>query len=140
MLCGLKAFTVAVVIEDARARSAERPTNPRKHKPELDARWEKVILGCLEPDPLKRFQSATQVLAALEDRDPWLPSRRQGLLLALSALTAGSGAAYLARWSPWSLGSRASVAVLPFANGSGEPESEYLAAGLTSELRASLEK
>ncbi len=30
--------------------------------------WDRMVLGCIEPDPLKRFQSAGEALAALESR------------------------------------------------------------------------
>jgi dienelactone hydrolase len=43
------------------------PAPPRKYTPQLEERWEKVILKCLERDPAKRFPTAA---AALEAIDP----------------------------------------------------------------------
>lgn len=38
---------------------------PAKLAPDLPAVWDRIILGCLEPDPSKRFRSAGEALAPL---------------------------------------------------------------------------
>ena len=67
------------------------------------------------------------------------PSRR-GLLIAGGATAAVAGAAGLWRWGVFGPGAPTdrSIAVLPFANISGDPEKDYFAAGLSAELRAQL--
>jgi serine/threonine protein kinase len=41
------------------------PPSPRSFVPEIDARWERTILRCLERDPRQRFLSLAEVPAAL---------------------------------------------------------------------------
>ena len=48
-------------------RLQERPTPPSRFVENLDPRWERAILKCLDPDPLHRFQSAREVVQAIED-------------------------------------------------------------------------
>src|SRR6185436_16636379 len=62
--------------------------------------WDRLILGCLEPDPARRFQSAGEAVAALElpssHSRPFPPrmrrSRRQLLAWALAASLPAAGA------------------------------------------------
>ncbi|MBV9497199.1 MAG: protein kinase [Acidobacteria bacterium] len=63
-------------------RLQEPATSPRKWVPDLDARWEAVILRCLERDPSKRFDSAGAVVAALEAKSPLPHVRRRGARVA----------------------------------------------------------
>jgi serine/threonine protein kinase/tetratricopeptide (TPR) repeat protein len=46
-------------------RLEEPPPSPRQYAPDLDPRWERVILRCLERNPADRFGSATDVVKAL---------------------------------------------------------------------------
>ena len=54
-------------------RLREKPASPRTMVPELDPRWEAVILRCLERAPARRFQSAAEVAAALTGDAPVEP-------------------------------------------------------------------
>jgi len=47
-------------------RLFEEPSSPRSVVPQIDARWEKTILRCLERDPSDRFASVTEVVRAIE--------------------------------------------------------------------------
>ena len=51
-------------------RFREAVPSPRLIVPDLDARWERAILRCLERDPSGRFQSAGAVIAALTSDVP----------------------------------------------------------------------
>jgi serine/threonine protein kinase len=51
-------------------RLKERPVSPREVVPDLDPRWEAVIMKCLERAPAKRYQSAAEVEAALTGASP----------------------------------------------------------------------
>ncbi|MBI3281316.1 MAG: serine/threonine protein kinase, partial [Acidobacteria bacterium] len=42
------------------------PEPPSRSERAPDARWDGIVLGCLDPDPRKRFSSAHQVLEAIE--------------------------------------------------------------------------
>jgi serine/threonine-protein kinase len=46
-------------------RLKERPVSPREVLPDLDPRWEQVIMRLLERAPAKRYQTAAEVEAAL---------------------------------------------------------------------------
>lgn len=51
--------------------TGQKPPNkpkPSSLAPQLPRVWDRVILGCLEPDPAKRFQSAGEALALIESR------------------------------------------------------------------------
>jgi serine/threonine protein kinase len=51
--------------ESAMRRLSQPPVPPSSHVPELDARWETVILCCLDREPARRFQRPQQVVEAL---------------------------------------------------------------------------
>ncbi len=66
MVTGTLPFSADTAIGTAIKRLREPPTLPRVHAPDLDWRWEDVILRCLESDPASRFASPPEVVDALE--------------------------------------------------------------------------
>jgi len=52
----------------------ERPVSPREVVPDLDPRWEAVIMKLLERAPAKRYQTAAEVEAGLTSAAPIDPS------------------------------------------------------------------
>ncbi|MGC9945160.1 MAG: protein kinase [Bryobacteraceae bacterium] len=83
MLSGTLPFGGQSPASVAMKRLTVAPVAPRAHVPELDAKWQKAILRCLERDPAARFASAADVAAALGGKlvgrpDPARP--RVGLL------------------------------------------------------------
>ena len=66
MVTGSLPFSADTAIGTAIKRLREPPTLPRVHAPELDPRWEKVIMRCLESDPAERFATPVEVARALE--------------------------------------------------------------------------
>lgn len=60
-------FTGETPFEVAFKRLREAPCSPRMHVPDLDRKWEKTILRCLERDPADRFEKPTEVVAALRE-------------------------------------------------------------------------
>ncbi|MGO9273980.1 MAG: protein kinase domain-containing protein, partial [Terriglobia bacterium] len=65
MLSGALPFAADTPLARAVKRTKEAPTPLRALVPGLDPKWEAAILRCLERDPADRFQSASDVVAAL---------------------------------------------------------------------------
>ena len=128
------------------------PSLPRTNgKPGV---FEPLVLKCLEKDPVKRFQTAKEVMEALEGcearQEIRLAEARRGRMRALAisaaALLAFVVLFYEARNRGW-LGALAtakgrqkiaSLAVLPFANVSGDVQQDYFVDGMTDELTTDL--
>ncbi len=120
-------------------RDAPRPLGDVR--PDLPAKFTEVIARCLEKDPRARPQTAEHLSHELEELRG-VPSGRPtpvgtprgrrrpavvlvGVVAALMAVVAG---VWRAR-SPSA--TEASLAVLPFANGGSDPDTEYLSDGVT---------
>lgn len=70
LITGTVPFTGASAVEVARRRLTEPPPSPRGQRPDLDERWEAVILRCLELEPGRRFARAEDVVRALQGGRP----------------------------------------------------------------------
>jgi TolB-like protein/Tfp pilus assembly protein PilF len=134
------------------------PSLPRTATGQLPAQLQAVIDHCLEKDPDARYQSAGEVRAALEmtrtGSDGQLPSaapttRPWRWPLAAATIVAlvtvlvflGLGGARNRLFDGGFLEQRPiRLAVLPFANLSGDPEQAFLSDGLTQEMITHLGK
>jgi serine/threonine protein kinase/tetratricopeptide (TPR) repeat protein len=130
MSTGLLPFrgdTSAVIFEAILNRA---PTAPVRLNPVVPSKFEEIIHKALEKDRDLRYQHASDVLIDLKrlkrDSD--------------SGRTAASGPAVATTASRSQQPSKTidSLAVLPFANLSGDPEMEYLSDGITDTLINSL--
>ncbi len=65
MVTGTRAFEGNTPLAVAVRRLKENPAPPRTLVPDLDPRWDAVILKCLEREPAARFQDAEEVADAL---------------------------------------------------------------------------
>jgi eukaryotic-like serine/threonine-protein kinase len=140
----------------------QAPAPPAQLNPQVPAELERLIGKCLEKEPENRYQSAKEL--AVDLRGLGTPSsvtaswrvverprprvRRKVLLglagvLVVTAVLLGLNA--VSGWRERLLGKKAgtgihSLAVLPLANLSGDPEQEYFADGMTEELITDLSK
>ncbi len=103
MLTGERPFVADTPIEVVFKRVQEEPPSPRVHLPDLDPRWEKVILRCLARQPEDRYAEAQDLIPVLagDAASQWLlpgpMDRLKKLLpwLAAAAAAAAAGAAVL---------------------------------------------
>jgi len=70
LLTGKRAYDAVSLPELMKSRSEGKITNPSSLVKDLDPLIERVILRCLENDPMKRPMSVLQVAAALPGGDP----------------------------------------------------------------------
>jgi len=154
MVTGKQAFSGATtgVVFDAVLNRAPAP--PARLNPDVPPRLEEVLNKALEKDRKLRYQNASDLRADLQrlkrdsesdvsgDRSPVLAiTKRRSfaamLLIALGSLLLAAMSVglylYLGRG-----GAIDSVAVLPFVNASGNPDTEYVSDGVTENLINSL--
>jgi serine/threonine protein kinase/tetratricopeptide (TPR) repeat protein len=157
MLSGKRPFDRDTAPEAMTAILRENPPPLAECGVEVAPEIERTVTRCLEKDPDERFQSVSDLSFALreiaggEDRESAPVRRRrigQGRRLALSAvvlvaavLTVVGVTSLWNRSAPW-LGGNViqSIAVLPLANLSGDPEQEYFADGMTEALITDLSR
>jgi eukaryotic-like serine/threonine-protein kinase len=106
MLAGVPPFRTGNPRSTMARHVTEQPSPIRALRPEVPIALEQALLRALAKDPAARFATASEFVAACSSA---------------------------AARPPATTASR-SIAVLPFANGSPEPELEYLSDGLTEEL------
>jgi len=158
MATGRLAFAgnTAGVIHDAILN--RRPTPVGRVNPDLPPQFDQVISKALEKDPDLRYQHASDIRADLKrlkrDTDsgraavslapsgvssrPWWHGRVAVGIAAVALFAVMAGAAFYYRSARPSGEAIDSVAVLPFVNASGDPNSEYLSDGITESLINSL--
>ena len=82
-------------------RLSEPAPSPRSHVPDLDPRWERTILRCLERSSERRFASTHDVLASLRGPAPRVRRNRGWMAAAIiAAITVVSAAAMMTRDPP----------------------------------------
>ena len=124
MATGCQAFSGDSTAEIFAQILKEEPRLPRTLNPELPPKLEEFILKALEKDRHLRYQTAGGILADLKRL-----KRNLGT---------GSQAVALPERNDGPEEEAAAVAVLPFENASGNPDSEYLSDGITESLINSL--
>jgi predicted Ser/Thr protein kinase len=103
LVTGRRAFSGASLLETLSAIDRDAPTPPRQLSPELSVSLERTILRCLEKKPEARFESASQLVSALESKPPVVELKRGRPALVAAAMVAaalGAAAVYLLRPAP----------------------------------------
>jgi len=139
MVTGRVPFEGKTPLSLAVKHKREKPRNPKEWNPQIPEDLVHVILKCLEKDKEKRFQSAEEVLAALDrgkTAKKEIPPRRRWLVVAAvfaAAVVVGIGTRLLVTRSPTFSPERKMLVVLPFSN-LGSPEDDYFVDGITDEV------
>jgi serine/threonine protein kinase len=80
MVAGRPPFEAETAIKTVFKRVQEDAPSPREVVPDLDRRWEEVILRCLERQPEDRYSDAQEIIRALDgDDSPYLVAERHDL-------------------------------------------------------------
>lgn len=153
MMTGTRAFEAPTPLATAVMRLKVNPTPPRALIPNVDRRWESVILNCLERDPKSRYQNGDEVGEALRGETKNLALwRKPGILgiIGIALVTLFVGGIILlpklrqntvlqeiASTRP-PIAIRRSIAVLPLRNLSGNAEKDWVSTALPELLTAEL--
>jgi TolB-like protein/tRNA A-37 threonylcarbamoyl transferase component Bud32/tetratricopeptide (TPR) repeat protein len=116
-----------------------RPSSQRKQMP--SRRLEKIVSRCLEEDPARRWQSATELereLATVTATRPWTSVSHATAALVLLAVAALIGVAIYAWRQRAASVEIHSLAILGLENRSGDGSQDYFADGLSNALAANL--
>ncbi len=143
MMTGHRPFSKGNALATAVLRLKQPPPAPRLFVPDLDSRWERAILRCLERDPAKRFTSARELVETLQgkkepgflfsERSIW----RWAAVVLIFLMVVGVGFMAASRWF-FPNGSRKLVAVLGFRNLSEDPGAAWISTALTEMLETEL--
>ena len=154
MLSGQRAFHGNTSADTMSAILMGEPPQLSAASPDVPPGLGRVVQHCLEKSPELRFQSARDVAFGLEslsdaavtsrarDAAPAAPAwraRRIRLVAAGAGLVALAAAVVIFR-SRTAGGPIDSIAVLPFVNGSRDPNTEYLSDGITESVINSLSR
>src|SRR6267142_2154542 len=142
MVTGVRPFRGESSWTETLKRLASDPAAPVKVVPDLDPRWNRTILRCLQRDPLKRFATTRQVLDSLRDRYRYSAGDVPRPVLAVASgcllVLVVSGIAFRDRIWPASLPRQKHVAVIPFTPAGGGPADQASAVGLAESLTGNL--
>ncbi len=164
MVTGGLPFRGDTALSVAVKHKAQLPQEPKKLNPDISDDLSRLILICMEKERERRYQTAEALLDDLRNiEDGWplgikMRPRRETLAAALirkklliPALGVALGIIAIAVWHPWSqrkegeklptepyLSEVQKLAVLPFANIKGDPQTDYLGFALADQITGAL--
>jgi TolB-like protein/Tfp pilus assembly protein PilF len=148
MLTGKRAFGGDSSIDTLSAILTADPLQQSESVVGKDPAICKVVGRCIAKDPAARYQSATDIVAALEtaaqQRHRWKPSRAAVAMIVAGtlAVAAGLGIAWRRQPAPAEHAADDSksrvLAVMPFENIAADKSLQYFATGMTEEITAQL--
>jgi serine/threonine protein kinase/Flp pilus assembly protein TadD len=142
MVTGTRPFQGDSSWTETLKRLTVAPTAPVKIVPDLGERWNSTLLRCLQRDPQKRFQSASEVAETLTGRRRFLRSTSQRVLAATACfilLLVALGFAFRHRLWP-ALPEQKRLAILPFTFAGSEPANQAAAYELSESLTDNLSR
>jgi serine/threonine protein kinase/Tfp pilus assembly protein PilF len=116
MMTGEKPFKGDTSLSVAMKHKSESPPNPKRLNDQIPDSLSRLVLMCLEKDKERRYQSAEDLLSALDNIDEKKIQKAD------------------------KEEKKKSIAVLPFTNMSADPEQEYFCDGMTEEIISDLSK
>jgi serine/threonine protein kinase/tetratricopeptide (TPR) repeat protein len=132
MSTGRRPFEGASLAELVSAILRDTPPSVTEARPDLPSDLARIVRRCLEKDPRHRVQTARDVSNEFRDLSRQISARavpaRTASSRADGVADSGSAGAGGGRWAGLA------IAVLPFANLSSDPESEFFADGVTEEI------
>jgi eukaryotic-like serine/threonine-protein kinase len=154
MLAGKRAFQGETYADTIAAIMRENPAPLSQCVPQLPPGLERIVIRCLEKNPDRRFQAASDLVFALEEltdtagalRTMPPPIRPKSRMVASAAIWASAALLVMTLLSLWLWRARPSfrsaaeirsIAVLPFQNLS-DPNQDYFVEGMTDELTTEL--
>ena len=142
MATGQPAFSGETIARVREAIVNLEPPPPRKLNPRVPASLERVIIKALKKKPVERYQRAADLRADLkgvqrEISQRWLRRGALGGVTLMALLVALGWRLGWLRSAP-RFGPVRSIAVLPLANLSHDPEQDYFADGMTEQLTTDL--
>ncbi|MEK7671434.1 MAG: serine/threonine-protein kinase, partial [Bacteroidota bacterium] len=136
------ALTYSIVNEDPKPIALLRVNAPQS--------LEQIILRCLSKEPEKRYQSADEIVADFHSLQQELSgrvttvvkhSKTPWMIAAALVILGAIGFYFFYRYSTPRLSENSrTVAVLPFANLSGNPDDEFFSNGITEDILTQLSK
>lgn len=142
MATGQPAFCGETTRQIRQAILTQEPASARKLNPRVPGALERAITKALKKKPQERYQHTSELRADLirVEREIGRRWQRRTAVAALPLLALLAGLGWSFRWFRPGLrsGQIQSIAVLPLANLSGDPQQEYVADGVTEELISDL--
>ena len=117
-------------------RISSLPDPPSRSGRAPDRRWDNIVLGCLEPDPAKRYATAAEVRQAIERA--FLTSYRRRWLIAASVVILSLAPVAVFRDRIWPA-PLARLALLPVPGSTGDRALDEMVRGSLSDVARRLE-